>query len=437
MSESASLTVKMGLDGKPLKDGLNNAKQDAKSFAQSFERDLRETKGAVKDVSGSIDGMARAFDGSVQGAVGGFKDLIGLLAINPAAAFFSAVAGAIAGMATIAESSAKAAAEKLRKELDEFGKYAKQIASLREQNAQKEKEMTRPESPSREAIDFARKELDTATAQYEQDKKNNELLKQKIVSIREANRAIEDYSKTFGVSREEAFFALTPKTISPTGETPEAQRAKLNRMGFSTFDDETMRQALTGAGKAENASKEAQAIVEASRSKVLDAQKRLASEVDAYDKKRLAENEESTKAAYDKERKAEEDRLKLMADGHKEAAELARKNGEEFEKIEEQAAERRRAIWKKESEDKASAMQDAADEMSRLETSGGSFSSRYSADQYARVGGQIGGTSNMRELREAERQAAILEKGNEIQAKMLNRLEKIESQVSKAMDDTQ
>ena len=100
----ASLTVKMSLDRLALKQGLEGASNDAKGFKDTFERSMRDTKGAVKDVAGSIDGIGRAFDGSVQGAISGFKDFVGLLSISPWAAWGAGVAGIITGVAKVYES---------------------------------------------------------------------------------------------------------------------------------------------------------------------------------------------------------------------------------------------------------------------------------------------------------------------------------------------
>jgi len=96
---SADLTVKLGLDGKQYADGLKSATSQSKAFSDTFKRSLNETRGAVKDVSGSIEGIGKAFDGSVSGAVAGFRDLLQLVALNPWAAWGAAGAAAITAVA--------------------------------------------------------------------------------------------------------------------------------------------------------------------------------------------------------------------------------------------------------------------------------------------------------------------------------------------------
>lgn len=109
----ASLTVKMALDRLALKQGLEGAGKDVDSFKKKFESSLNETRGAVKDVAGSIDGIGRALDGSIQGAVSGFKDFTQLLTASPWAAW---AAAAVAAITAVIKSS-----EKMYTELDEAG----------------------------------------------------------------------------------------------------------------------------------------------------------------------------------------------------------------------------------------------------------------------------------------------------------------------------
>jgi hypothetical protein len=441
MSETASLTVKMGLDGKPLKDGLNSAKGEVRSFAASFKSELGETKGAVKDVAGTIEGMSRAFDGSVSGAVGGFKDFIGLLKTSPLLSIGGLVAGVITAIATSAEKAANDAAEKLAKSIEEFKRLRKEVEDIKDRSAKKDREDLRPEAGTREAIDFAREDFKMAEQAYQAELKRNEELKKRSALHQQAQRDLQQMMQSglYGESNDvaDAVRKLTPNQIGATGESIEQQRAYLARRGFmSSWTAESLTKAANDKASANDLEKSVRDVY-AANEKMGDARRKLNEITAAYDKRRLSENEQSTKAAYDKERKMEEDRLKMMAEGHKEAADLARKNGEELVKIEEQAAEKRREAWKKEAEDKAQAQQDAAAEMSALESGKDRFSSRFSADQYARVGGEIGGRSNMRELRDAEKQAQLLEKGNDITAKMLNRIEKIESVMAKAVDGEQ
>jgi hypothetical protein len=101
-----------------MKQGLEGATNDAKNFKDSFERSMRETKGAVKDVAGSIDGIGRAFEGSIQGAIAGFKDFVGLLSTSPWAAWGAGVAGIITGVAKLYESQV----EKIADSEDKIGR---------------------------------------------------------------------------------------------------------------------------------------------------------------------------------------------------------------------------------------------------------------------------------------------------------------------------
>ena len=99
----ASLTVKMALDRLALKQGLEGAGKDVDSFKKKFESSLNETRGAVKDVAGSIDGIGRALDGSIQGAVSGFKDFTQLLSSNPWAAWSTAAVAAVTAVVKAVE----------------------------------------------------------------------------------------------------------------------------------------------------------------------------------------------------------------------------------------------------------------------------------------------------------------------------------------------
>ena len=95
----ASLTVKMALDRLALKQGLEGAGKDVDGFKKHFESSLRETRGAVKDVAGSIDGIGRAFEGSIGGAISGLRDLMQLIPVAPWAAMGTAAAGAFTAIA--------------------------------------------------------------------------------------------------------------------------------------------------------------------------------------------------------------------------------------------------------------------------------------------------------------------------------------------------
>lgn len=112
----ASLTVRMALDRLALKQGLDGAGKDVDGFKKHFESSLRETRGAVKDVAGSIDGIGRAFEGSIGGAVAGFKDFTQLLSASPWAAWSAAGVAAVAAVVK--------AVENMYTKLDEAGSKA-------------------------------------------------------------------------------------------------------------------------------------------------------------------------------------------------------------------------------------------------------------------------------------------------------------------------
>lgn len=109
----ASLTVRMALERLALKQGLDGANADVDGFKKKFETSLRDTRGAVKDVAGSIDGIGRALDGSIQGAVAGFKDFTQLLSTSPWAAWSAVGVAAITGVVK--------AVENMYTKLDEAG----------------------------------------------------------------------------------------------------------------------------------------------------------------------------------------------------------------------------------------------------------------------------------------------------------------------------
>ena len=122
----ASLTVRMALDRLALKQGLDGAGKDVDGFKKHFESSLRETRGAVKDVAGSIEGIGRAFDGSIGGAVSGLRDLMALIKTSPWLAFATAAAGAITQIASKAEEAAK-------KEEERIDRLAKKEAAVRKE----------------------------------------------------------------------------------------------------------------------------------------------------------------------------------------------------------------------------------------------------------------------------------------------------------------
>lgn len=351
MSDTASMTVKMGLDGKPLKEGLDNAKKQGKDFAKEFEHNLRETKGAVKDVSGTIEGLGRAFDGSVQGAISGFKDLLGLIETNPWLAFAAAAAAAFTAIAS---------------------KYDELTAKI-----------------------------------LEGGKKASEAMKS----------AEPAYQKSRGIKSE--------IEMAKEGSDEQLAKALSSRVWQQFYNDEEIRKAELQRSQMQSVpggealySRELE-IIGNRITEMYKERKKIAEEINTLDEETAKRSEKESAR-----------RLEIMKQGHAEAADAARKSGEQAE------AERRiAAIETNADAAKYAATKSASEQMAGLEKL--AFSSRYSADQYARVGGQIGGGSQMSELRIAEKQLREMERGNKIMADMFHAFEKAEDEVFKALRDNQ
>ena len=109
----AKLLATLGVDTSSYEQGMNNAARKTEDFSKKFNNQLRDTRGAVKDVAGSIDGIGRALDGSIQGAVAGFKDFTQLLSASPWAAWSAVGVAAITGVVK--------AVENMYTKLDEAG----------------------------------------------------------------------------------------------------------------------------------------------------------------------------------------------------------------------------------------------------------------------------------------------------------------------------
>ena len=152
----SELTVGLSLDKSKLKQGFDGAGADAENFKKKFESSMRETRGAVKDVAGSIDGIGRAFDGSIQGAIGGFKDLVNVIQVAP----WAGIAAGVASIFTVVVKQIERTVEAIDKAGDSADKIrAKSRASVLKAFG--------AESATDKEKDFRQNVSDAAAAQIE------------------------------------------------------------------------------------------------------------------------------------------------------------------------------------------------------------------------------------------------------------------------------
>lgn len=95
---SAELPVKLTLDGKSFKSGLDQNIGHAKNFSDQFGNELKHSRRSVRETQHSIVGMGEAMDGSFKGAIQSFRGLAGLMASNPFLALGAAAAAVAVGI---------------------------------------------------------------------------------------------------------------------------------------------------------------------------------------------------------------------------------------------------------------------------------------------------------------------------------------------------
>lgn len=90
MSE-ATLIARMSLDG----DKFNRSIDGAKGKAKDFEQALGKSRQGIESTTKTIEGMSKATEGGISGAVGAVKGFLELLATNPPLALFAGIAAGV------------------------------------------------------------------------------------------------------------------------------------------------------------------------------------------------------------------------------------------------------------------------------------------------------------------------------------------------------
>ena len=420
----SELTVGLSLDKSKLKQGLDGAGADAENFKKKFESSMRETRGAVKDVAGSIEGIGRAFDGSVQGMVSGFRDLAQLIPISPWAAMGAAAAGAFTAIAKYAENAENKIAEQLDKSIVKWKKFRDEAKRLDNEIAGLKREAQKPESGTTEAVDFAGKEKAAAEEAYKAAQKANAESAKRIEMMRAAKPVFDEYAKAYG--KEAAADILNPTRTTPTGQSVSSQRASLQSRGI-LFDASIIESLRSGQyNKEEENAEESIRNLKAAEKEKLEAEQRYTQELKKYQDARTKDAKDGDaqrkRDAEQAQRELDARVMAVMAEGHNEFVEKRRKQIQEESRIRRATLKVEDDLAEKEMEARARANEDIADVYKKREGKA-DFSS--GIDMYQRMGGRVGANLDVGRLSRQTEQEKIQAEIKDINKKMEEHLLKI------------